>query len=78
MHLREEHRVAHLRAGDDAAPRDHGGDRHAAPVALVVDELCRRHALGVGPDRPVLVPEVQVRGEIRQVDVALPEGIDMA
>ncbi len=32
----------------------------AAPAVLVVDELRRRRELGIGPDRPVAVVEVEL------------------
>ena len=66
------------RARDDAAARHHRG--HGLPTAalLVVDELGGGRQLGIGPDRPFGVPEVQLGGEIRQVDIGLPEGVDGA
>src|SRR3546814_12260588 len=60
-------------AGDDAAAGNHGGYGGAAAVVLVVDELRRRRDFAVGPDRPVRGIDVELRHEVREVDVGPPE-----
>ena len=65
-------------AGDDAATRDDRIDRRAAPPVLVEHELRRRLLQLVGPDRPLLVVEIQFRRHVHQLHVGLVVGIDRA
>ena len=74
----EQQRIAHLGPRDDAIPRNERGNRHAAPPVFVMHEFGGGDDLGIGPDRPFVVVEVQFRHEIGQVDIGLPEGIDGA
>ena len=78
VHPREQQGVAHQRTADDVAAGDQRIDRHAATAVVVEDELGRRQLLLVGPDRPVVVVEVQLRGHLGQFHVGFPVGIDGA
>jgi hypothetical protein len=70
-HVGEEERLAHERAGDDAAAGDHGIDGHAAPTLLIEHEFGRRLVQLVGPDGPVLVVDVELRPDMHQLEVGL-------
>ena len=47
----------------------------AAPAFVVEHELGRRQLLLIGPDRPDLVVEVELRGDVDEVHVRLPVGV---
>ncbi len=58
-------------------PRDDGVDGHPhAPPFLRENELRRRHLRHVGPDRPALVVQVEVRNHRHQVHVGFVVGVD--
>ena len=75
---REQQRVAQGGAGDDAAARDQRAHGLAAPALLVVHELGRRGDLGIGPDRPVAVVQVEGRDDPGEVHVGIEIGVDRA
>src|SRR6185312_7823399 len=59
-HVREQQGLAHDRARDDAAARDHRIDGDAAPRILVQDELRGGLVFLIGPDRPLLVVNIEL------------------
>ena len=78
VHAGEQQRLAQERAGDDAAAGYQRGNRLAAPADLLMHEFGRRGDLGIGPDRPVAVIQVE-RGDDRgQVDIRLPVRVQRA
>ena len=74
----EQQRVVHVRSGDDRVARDQRLNRLPTAPLVVVDELRGRGELGVRPDRPLVVVEVEGRQELGEVDVGLPERVDRA
>ena len=78
MHAGEQQRLAQERPGDDAAAGHQRGDRLAAAADLLMHELGRRGDLGIGPDRPVAIVQIERRDDRRQVDIGFPVGIQRA
>ncbi len=62
-------------AGNDAASGNQRGDRLAAPLLLVVNELGGRRDFGMGPDRPGSVVKIELGQDIGEVDIGRPIGI---
>src|SRR5689334_15133423 len=74
----EQQRLTHHRAGDDAAPGHHGVDGAAAAAFLIEHELRRRLLHLIGPDRPVLVVDVELGSHVHQLEIGVVIGIDGA
>jgi hypothetical protein len=74
----EQQRLAQERAGDDAAAGNQRGDRLAAAADFLVDEFGGGRDLGVGPDRPVAIVEIQRRDDGGEVDVGFPVRVERA
>src|SRR5690606_11498745 len=75
-HVREQQRLIDVRARNDAAARDDGVHGHAATAVLVQDELRRRILALIGPDRPLLVIDIELRIDVHELHVRLIEGVD--
>ncbi len=71
-------RLRDIGARDDAAARDHRIDRHPAPTLFVEHEFRGRLLRLVGPDRPLMVVNVQLRIECDQFHVRFVERIHIA
>ena len=69
-HPGKQQRLAHRGAGDDHAAGHQRIDRDAAPALLVEHELRRRRLRLVGPDRPVLVVDVELGIDPDQLELA--------
>lgn len=78
MDAGEQQRASQRRARDDAGARDQRGDRLAAAAFLIVDELGWRCDLGIGPDRPRAIVEVELGHHVGEIDVGAPIGVDGA
>jgi hypothetical protein len=63
---------------DDAVARDERVHRGAATAFEIVHELRGRRDLGIGPDRPVAIVEIELRVDVGEVDIGLPVGVDRA
>ena len=72
----EEQRTFHIGTGNDAAAGYQRVDRHPAAAVVVEDELGRRQLFLVGPDRPVLVVEIELGCDLGHFHVRLPVGVD--
>ena len=75
-HAGEQQRLAHRGARDDGAARHQRVDGDAAPAVFVEHELRRRRLRLVGPDRPVLVVDVELGIDPDQLEIGLVKGID--
>ena len=74
-HVRKQQRAGHARTRDDAPARHHRVDRGAPAVVVVEHELRRRQLFLVGPDRPLLVVDVELGGHAHEFHVRLVVGI---
>ena len=72
----EYQRSADRGAGDDTAAGDHRLNRRATVAYDVLHELRGRRDLSVRPDRPSAVIEVELWGEVGEVDIRRPIGVD--
>src|SRR5690606_208174 len=73
-----DHRPHDLTAGDDDTRRDERVECVTEPLAVPVDELRRRHPRVAGEQRPLLVVEVEDRGDRDEVLVGVVVGVDRA
>ena len=64
MNTGEKQALQDIGTRDDAAAGDHGGDRGAAPVLFIMNELGRRRHFGVGPEWPIAGVDVEFRLEL--------------
>ena len=68
----------HVRPRYDAASGDHGVDRHAAPAVLIQHEFRGRMLRLVGPYRPLMIVDIQLRIEGDELHVRFVKGVDVA
>ena len=76
VHAVEQQGAAQECPRNDAAAGHQRGNRLAAPAVLVVHELGRRGDLGIGPDWPVAVVQIERRRHRGQIDIRLKIRID--